>query len=436
MCFHLFWLSAEDATQLSSYVAQLVSKVLQNMGISGRSQSIGKYLHFLVHFGFFCIEGMLLTWAVTKSFPQKKKFSIFLSFLAVIFSAVIAEVNERYLPWRYFQWGDLCLNILAGVSGLVIAYAFAQIKSRINFKKVKRSRDNEYRKEKTITNQQIGIKRRKPFQLWVAIFGFLGINVLQILIQVGNVLPAVQFYRELSAVEQVHVTQRYEYVVSKLGEPISSSSMDVSSRKTFLEPASVAINVEKAVFLGTNYLMIAYFDDDNSLFGYFLISLNESFAPKPYYQYSVFSERFSMFGDGAFGGKLAALSSSCNFRNDGSNHLGTDCCLIGVGLSSFGYGPKDTYIPLENQGLITNGEWIDVQPGFLRYDNYKDKMTNVSNYKINVFSIFVGDGKIDPFSLLRKETEVRLGLTEMEVVRLTGSTLFRNNKAPENDTHS
>lgn len=166
------------------------------------------------------------------------------------------------------------------------------------------------------------------------------------------------------------------------------------------------------------YTFITYFDDNEILQGYFLISNDDSFVPKMFRNEKIFGEKLSNYTDELFGGYLAVISSSYGMRRDTSDHfmkyythhLATNGCLIGIGVSSLGFGEND-FVSLagDEDGFIV-GFPID-------YDEYEERFSLINECNINAFAMFNFDDydlPIDIVELIKEETWIMLGITQKD----------------------
>lgn len=258
----------------------------------------------------------------------------------------------------------------------------------------------------------------------VTILGITGITLIQVFYAVGNLLPYVRIEKEERVVEQVKVSQTYEYVESILGKPYINNLYEFPPN-TYIDEEKIV--GRKVVFGAEFYTIITYFDDDDTLFGYFLISKDKSFSPKQFRGSVVFGKTLSDYTSSHFDGILTAISSSCAYRPDSSSHfmkyyyhhLTTNDCLVGIGISSFNC---NDYFPVETsktgKGFVFLGDWDD-EWNFIDYDSYRNTYSEIDNSKSNTFSVFIANGKINPIKFLEEETYLKLALTELELNRLT-----------------
>lgn len=242
------------------------------------------------------------------------------------------------------------------------------------------------------------------------IFAIFGITICQIITTFWNKLPCVKINKVENKVEKIKVLQNYDYIEQILGKPMIKDEFKLPVRDK-----EEYIIGSKAIFNSKLYTIIAYFDDIETLQGYFLISHKSSFKPKMFKDNKIFNKKISDF---EVSGYLALMSSSYSSRQDGSSHymkyfthhLSTNGCLIGVGISSLGYYKnKDTFFCLAGkEDYFTYGTPVD-------YDIYRDKLDSISKNRINTFAIFIYDYTcIDIIELLRKETKNKLGMSELE----------------------
>ena len=228
-------------------------------------------------------------------------------------------------------------------------------------------------------------------------------------------------------IEKIHVTQSYDYVESILGKPYANNSFEFLANENSEESVVVG---HRAVFGSEYYTIITYFDDDETLFGYFLISQNPLFNPKQCFGLEVFGKEISSYPDESIPCYMPAISGSLSTRPDGSSHfmkyyyhhLHTNGCLLGYGFSSFDcesesnqvlpfkpHGDLDNLILHTDEGLVQG----------INYSEYQSAFEEADKLISNTFSIFVFDGKIDILDLLAQETNQKLIFTELEMERLT-----------------
>ena len=154
-----------------------------------------------------------------------------------------------------------------------------------------------------------------------------------------------------------------------------------------------------------------------------MISNNDSFTPKMFRNEKMFGDKLSNYTKELFGGYLAVISSSYGMRRDTSDHfmkyythhLATNGCLIGIGVSSFGFGDID-FVSLagDEDGFIA-GFPID-------YNEYKERFNLINESNINTFAMFNFndyDLTIDVIELIKEETYLMLGMTQIDYDILT-----------------
>lgn len=245
------------------------------------------------------------------------------------------------------------------------------------------------------------------------LLAILGLTAVQIISLIWSEIPLVKICKEEKKIEQIKITQNYEYVEQILGRP--------SVKKDFSFPmieGEEAIIGSKAIFCSELYTIISYFNNDGTLQGYFLISHKNSFSPNMFRKKDLIGKKLSCYDDELFGGALIAISSSYITRRDGSSHfmkyyyhhLGTNGCLIGIGVSSLGFVDdykKFTSLAGEEDNFVFN---IPID-----YNEYKNRFAQVNHYNINAFAMFIyQDSPIDVKELIREETTFKLGMSEIE----------------------
>lgn len=249
--------------------------------------------------------------------------------------------------------------------------------------------------------------------LLATIFALCGVTLFSIISHCFNNLTIVKINNAEDKIEAIKVTQNVAYIESVLGKPMTKQAFSfptISKEKQ--------LTGSKAVYGSDYYTLIAYFNEDDTLFGYFLISQNKLFNPRIFRNANVMNKRLHYFGDEEFGGGLYAISNSYLGRRDGSihhlkyyyHHLGTNNCIIGIGLSSLGYSQGD--IPYVKTSLIYDGTYID-------YNDYSSQYKEIDKFKTNTFAIFIADDEfIDIEAFLNLETQEGLALTHIELDRL------------------
>lgn len=246
-----------------------------------------------------------------------------------------------------------------------------------------------------------------------------GLTIPQIVTIFWNKLPCVKIKKEEKIVEQLKVSQNYYYIEQILGKPMVKEDFHLPVRNK-----DEYIIGSKAIFCSELYTIITYFDDSETMFGYFLISHKNSFAPKMFRNMKTFNDKISNYVSGSFNGYLAMISSSYASRQDGSSHfmkyfthhLGTNGCLVGVGISSLGfYKDRQTFFSLA--GTEIEDFFFD-RP--IDYSKYEKRFELINECKINTFAMFIYDyTAIDVVELIKKETRMKLGLSHIEHSFLT-----------------
>lgn len=221
------------------------------------------------------------------------------------------------------------------------------------------------------------------------VLAILGITIVQILSSIWNSFSFVKMYNEEKNIQQIKVSQDYEYIEQILGKPMVKKDINLPlSNKTKCMIGS------KAIFCSQYYTIITYFDDEQTLQGYFLISHKKLFIPKMFRNKKVIGKKLSNYTNDLFNGHLTIISSSYGSRRDGSSHfmkyythhLATNGCLIGVGVTSLGF--YDNY---KIFNCLTNDKENFVFATPIDYDEYKERFEQINKAKINMFSMFAYD---------------------------------------------
>lgn len=253
---------------------------------------------------------------------------------------------------------------------------------------------------------------------WATIMGITIITIIQVLTSIWSTIPCVKICREEKKVEKIKVSQSYEFVESVLGKPYLRNTYDYPS-----QDSESSIIGSKAIF-GLDYsTIIAYFDQDNSLFGYFLVAKNRDFKPNQYKSMNIFGEQLVSFSSKNFNGYQVAISSSSMIRTDGNSHfmkyyyhhLSTNACIVGVGVSSIGYCED---IDFYSYSTGNDDDFIANDGAGIEYELYQERFRQIDTARCNAFSLFIGDGKIDTLAFLKEETHYKLGITDIEINRL------------------
>ena len=294
-----------------------------------------------------------------------------------------------------------------------------------------------------VSNQKKTSRQNGCLGTWGYILGFVssicaivGVTIFNTVVPLIQNAPWNVRERYEKSLQTINVTESKNYIDSTIGIPRICTGIEIPKTDGTTE------NGEKAIYVNQFYIMIAYYKEDNSLLGYFIINKDKNFHPILYRGQDVFCKTIDNIDIKYIVPKIIAYYAIGN-RNDTSayylkfyhHHLGTMNCLTGFGVSKLGFlymhneflnyvYPFDyEFERILNKKFRDKSILPDLLDGFIyRGDNHHlnylvdeyEKYDAFDRYPINTFARFNDEYNIDLLSLLKKELYAKLGMTYSE----------------------
>lgn len=256
---------------------------------------------------------------------------------------------------------------------------------------------------------------------WISIFAsllaILGFGLISIINQFGSEIPIIKNNKYENKIEKIKVSENSEYVKSILGNP------QLSKEYIYYTNSNEEIEGERCIYVNDYFILILYYEQDDSLLGYVLISKNEKFTPYVYRDITLKDKVKDIYK--TTGGYMVSIYHNQGSRKDCSqthiqfyyHHLATNSCRIGVGISDLGYWNNEMnnliYKYWENSReykRLTLYENIE-------FESLKSNIDIYSNIQPNVFSVFIDDD-VDLNKLFEQEFAEGIVFTHLTYSRI------------------